>query len=361
MTFITAVLAEIAVRIDDRMERGIPFLDNPTYESELRVRRDGILEGRPFGHYQKWQLNSWGFRGPEIGLEKRTGCDRIMVIGASEMFGLYESPGNDFAAALRSKLTGRRCAEVINTAMAGMSLGAARIYWSARLAQFRPDLVLLYVTPALQINDTFPPAPPAAASKPGPAAKGGDDSAPRIYRSRLIDWLRQYIHLPDSMHDRSVRREIDQEINRHPAQWVLHSAPEQGLQSFSYNLGALVDEIAQSGAHIVLMTHAERVRSATIEDNPHDALSLEANNPHVAPKAQVEFDELANARVRQFAEARNLPLVDLDKLLTGCRECFFDPVHFTDAGASRAATAVAAALGTSDLIPKLVTNEKDMP
>jgi hypothetical protein len=359
MTFITAVLAEIAVRIDDRMERGIPFLGNPTYESELRVRRDGILEGRPFGHFQKWQLNSWGFRGPEIALEKRTGCGRIMVIGASEMFGLYESPGNDFAAVLRSKLSGRGCAEVINAAMAGMSLGAARTYWSARLAQFSPDLVLIYVTPALQINDAFPATQPAAAPKPGPVAKAAD--APNMYRSRLIDWLRQYIHLPDSMHDRLVRREIDQEINRHPTQWVLHSAPEQGLQSFSYNLGALVDEIARSGAHIVLMTHAERVRSSTIEDSPHDALSLEANNPHVAPRAQVEFDELANARVRQIAEARNLPLVDLDRLLTGCRECFFDPVHFTDAGASRAATEVATALSTGDLIPKLVTNEKDMP
>jgi len=180
-----AIVAELAARVDDRIERGIPFSASPTYDSELRTVRDGIIQGRPYGRYGKFQLNSWGFRGPEIGMTVKPGCRRLLVIGGSEMFGLFESPGKDFAAVLHSHLVEQGCVEIINAAMAGMSLDAALAYWNLRLAQFKPEQVLIYATPALQITDAYPPV----------AAPTHLDAVPG-FRFRFLDWLRQYVHLP---------------------------------------------------------------------------------------------------------------------------------------------------------------------
>jgi hypothetical protein len=331
-----AVAAEIAARLDDRVERGIAFFSSPSYDGELRTVRDGIIQGRAFGEYEKYKLNSWGFRSPEIGMEKKPGCRRVMVIGGSEMFGLYESPGKDFTAVLLSRLNERDCFEMINAGMSGMSLDAAMAYWRLRLVKFKPDIVMIYATPALQITDSFPPAP----YRP----RFEDERLAHGFQLRFLEWMRQYVHLPEAMQDWKVEREYKAEIASHPAGWVIDSPPEAGFKSFDAKLHALIDAVKSTGAAIVLMTHAERATPDTLDSHPHDVSYFKQNYPRVAPRVQLEFNEIADARVREITAQENLRLVDIDHLLSGCRECFADPVHFSDLGAERAADAAAQVL-----------------
>jgi hypothetical protein len=340
--------AEIAARVDDLVERQIPLLANPTYESELRIRQDGILQGRPHGHYKKWKLNAWGFRSPEIAFEKRPDCARVLVLGASDMFGLYESPGKDFSAILLARLTSRGCYEVINAAMAGLGLGSARIYWDKKLAAFRPDLVLIYPNPIMNITDTAPVAPPAGSPARAPSRKpaAAEATAPQ---SRLLDRLREFMHTPAVIDDWRIRHALAAQLRAHPADWVQNQPPLAGLASFTAQLEALVADIEASGAQVILMTIAGRITPETLAKYPHDALWVQADVPNVTPAAQLAFTALANERMRTMAKTRKLPLVDLDVLLSGCRECFVDPAHFTDRGAELAASAAATAIPRNQL------------
>jgi hypothetical protein len=340
---LSTLAAEIAARIDDRVERRIPLLASPTYESELRIRQNGILQGRPHGHYKKWSLNAWGFRSPEITLEKRPGCPRVLVIGASEMFGLYEDLGNDFSAILLARLTSQRCYEVINAAMAGLGLASAQLYWDIKLAAFKPDMVLVYPNPAMNINDFAPVAPPKGAPTRAPSRKL-EAKEPTAVGSRLLDRLREFLHTPAVIDDWRTRRAVAAQLRAHPADWVQNEPPAAGLASFTAQLEALVAHIEVSGSRVILMTHAERITRETLVKHPHDALWLQAEILNVKPAAQLAFTALANERIRTIAKTRQIPLVDLDRLMSGCMECFVDPAHFTDRGADIAASAAAMAI-----------------
>ena len=48
--------------------------------------------GEPYGHFGQWRLNAYGFRSPEISILPAPAMVRIAALGASETFGLYESP-----------------------------------------------------------------------------------------------------------------------------------------------------------------------------------------------------------------------------------------------------------------------------
>jgi hypothetical protein len=341
LALLSAVLAELAVRAEDRIERGIPLTASPTYESELRIWRAGIWQGRPNGYFKKWRLNSLGFRSPEIDVVKHSGCTRIMILGASEIFGLYESEGHDFATTLGAELQGRGCFEIMNAAMAGLSLGSADIYWDMRLRDLHPDIVLLYPPPALTLLEYLekgasvlsPPARSRKADEPGPVSTK--------FSSRLLDRLHDHIHPPASIKDWRTRRALEARIASHPSGWQKSDVPAAALQVFDIQFGALIDDIAKAGAEPILMTHATSLRKADVSSRPHDALWLESENPQVTAAAQVTFNEDANALTRELASKRGLRTVDLDAALTGCADCFVDPAHFTDKGAGQAAAAAA--------------------
>src|SRR5262245_16320664 len=92
--------AEAASRLDDWLAYGTPVLANPDRGMDLTVQDEHGLHGRPLGRFKKWALNEAGFRGPEITETPAPGVTRIALLGASETFGLYESPGKEYPSQL---------------------------------------------------------------------------------------------------------------------------------------------------------------------------------------------------------------------------------------------------------------------
>jgi hypothetical protein len=233
--------------------------------------------------------------------------------------------------------------------MAGLGLASARAYWDIKLATFRPDVVVIYPTPAMNINEATPRwalglAPGGAPPEPAAAR----ESAP--LRSRLVDRLREFVHTPAVIDDWRIRRALAAQLRAHPAGWVKNEPSPADLALFTAQLEALIAHIGASGAQVVLMTHAGRITPSLLATHRHDALWLQADIPNVTPAAQLAFTALANERIRDVSRGRNLPLVDLDKLLSGCLECFVDPAHFTDRGAGLAASAAAASLSPLETV-----------
>ncbi len=99
-----------------------------------------LVRGRPGYRFQKWAMNSAGFRGPDIALTAPPGRERIAILGASETFGLFESEGHEFPAQLQvvlDSLEPRRFA-VVNAAPPGMGLPSMASYYTRVSRHFDP-------------------------------------------------------------------------------------------------------------------------------------------------------------------------------------------------------------------------------
>src|SRR5579872_7571639 len=91
---------EIAARVDDRVSTGTPILSSPD-PTDLQIDDGAAIYGRPYAQYRQWRLNSLGMQGPETVEHKPSGTMRVVVLGASETFGSYESPGMTYADQLQ--------------------------------------------------------------------------------------------------------------------------------------------------------------------------------------------------------------------------------------------------------------------
>ena len=170
LTFLTVVAsAELTARVEDYLRLGVPLTALPNRERDL-VLHDAIgIRGRPNGVYKKWHLNSFGFRGPEVLRAPAPGCTRILVLGASETFGFYESDRKEYPAQLEATLDRHGCYEVLNAAVAGLTVRGLERLWTGWGSQFGARVVVVYPTPGFYLANSppdYPGPPPASAPRP---------------------------------------------------------------------------------------------------------------------------------------------------------------------------------------------------
>jgi len=143
--FIFIMAMEVCARIDDGIKYDAPILGEYN-SSRLRNRDDeGIRRNVPNSRFEKWQINSFGFRGPEIQLSKPQSIKRIACMGQSETFGLYEDPGKEWPVQLAGMLQKRGMYEVINASVVGMSFKHWKRYIEKYVIKFDPDIIILYI------------------------------------------------------------------------------------------------------------------------------------------------------------------------------------------------------------------------
>ncbi len=340
------VAAEFTARFDDWLFEDVPLLASPGREDLFTQDTHG-RRGRPHGRYKKWHLNSYGFRGPEINLQAQPGCIRIVVIGASETFGLYESPDKEYPAQLGAMLAAQyphTCTEVINTAVVGMTLGSMRDYWKYQVAQFRPNLVLIYPSSNFYLAmDRL--------NKPEILGNTGNQSSPDRpilnpdiqleYRSRFIGRLRDVFSFPPYIQIYRDQITVQRAIAAEPKERLFSEIPEESLEMFKEDLTQLVIIVKESGARPVLITHAIRATDPPRSKDLPDLWSARVFIPRVNLNVIVPFEHAANAIMTQVAKDNNIQIIDSATSLNGCRECFGDLVHFSDLGARRFSSLIA--------------------
>jgi hypothetical protein len=349
-------VAEGTCRIEDWLRFRTPVLSPITSQADLMVRdRDGI-HGRPSARFQKWGMNALGTRGPEAMPHKPPGTVRIVTVGASEAFGLYESPGKEFPRQLEDSLTrrlaGRQCAggpmrvEVLNAALPGMSLPTIEQDVRNRVRRFEADAILLYPTPAQYLVDD-PPEP----ARPDSSGGASGLSARRALRPRIVDRARNQVKefLPEAVKTWMRRRETAAYVRDRPPGWRFTSVPSERLAQYDHDLRALIGTIRAMGATPLVATHANAfMRSGTAE--PHLLAAWEKFYPRATGPVIVAFDSVARQVTLRAASDSSAPVVDLaSSLSTSAGAVFSDFSHFTDHGAALVAAALASTLASVDV------------
>ncbi len=351
MLAIVFVLAlELTCRIDDWVKYRTPLFTPVTSQSDLLMRdRDGI-HGRPGARFQKWVMNSLGTRGPEATLAKAPSSIRVVVVGASESFGLSEAPGKEFPRQLEDTLgrsLERRCGangrrfEVLNAALPGMSLPTIQQDVRNRIRRFGPDVILLYPTPSQYLNEE--PPIPAPADSVGP---GNDLSPARALYPRILARARNEAKAdtPEFVLTWLRRRQTDVYIRGRPPGWRFASPPRERLEQYDADLRGFIGTVRSLGAVPVVATHGNVFMRPDFHD-PGLLAAWEKFYPRATGAAIVEFDAAAREITLRAAADSGVVVADLaPRLAAADVSPFTDFVHFTDAGAALVASTLAPAV-----------------
>ena len=328
---------EIASRLDDELWNDVPFFANPDRESDLVLHDGDCVRGRPDGAYKKWKLNAFGFRGPKIDERPSAGVRRVMLLGASETFGLYESADHDIASELRLQLAkeGHGDVEIVNAAIAGLGLPTMTRTWERWASRAEPALVVVYPSTHFYLDDE-PPRLLTPAADPDPM--------PHPWRSRFAERVIDTVKSSDLLKSIRLRLHLSRALAGKSDDWLFAEPPADRLANYVADLEALGDAIVARGSRPILVTHAFKHPSPPASSDRFELECFRIYFPRALPETFPAFDEAARLATIALGRRRGWPVIDAASELSGHREWFADPVHFNDAGAAHYAEILASEL-----------------
>ena len=322
------VTLEVCARVDDWLTWGAPLSGH--YSQAVLMTTDDLGPHSRFGaRFEKWRINSHGFRGPEITMAKPEGVVRILVVGASETFGLYESPGMEFPAQLQQKLDRAKPGryQVLNSGCAGMTLPRFVHFYNVWLKKFEPDFVLCYPTPTSYVQRIVPGEP----QPDEPPAKLRESI--RLKRKTKIVVKR---FLPPFLLQERHERRMEAWIQKQPPNWVWETLPPEKLALFETHLEQLVKTVRDSGVEMMLVTHAHRFPKDRSKWSAVDEAMMAAWRlvwARESERCKLDMEDEANRVIRELGERDGIPVADVAAAVPRTGENFADFSHFTDQGA----------------------------
>ena len=326
------LVLELCARLDDWIRWGAPWW-GPYSHAVLLVDDERGRHGRPYARFEKWQLNSHGFCGPEITMAKPEGVVRIAVAGASETFGLSESPGMEYPGQMQQLLEAEAPGryQVLNTANVGMTLPRVIQELRAWTQRFEPDVLIVLVAPISYLYGTAPSFDPPA-DRPAPAL----EDHVRVYRKAKII-LRRII--PTWIQADLREAHTAWVIRQHEPGWVWEEPPAERVALLRGHLEMLISEARSCGVQTVLVTHPSHPPDSS---GRYRALLARMRDgcPRPSEACLVRTEMVVNRLIQELGKEHGIPVVDLAGILAKDRENFADMFHFTDQGAREVASAL---------------------
>ena len=327
------VALEVCARVDDVISYGAPFLG--TYNDDILLQKDSIGKwGRPGARYAKWQLNSLGYRGPEL----RPGSIRILTMGASETFGLYEAPGEEYPRQLERDLNawaGRDVFQVVNVAFAGETLPTSILRVPQIVEQIHPTYALIYPDLSSYIWMSLKAQQAAANRQPEASPEKKFESRLSV---RVENLLKQSlpIAIQDELRKISMRREI---AARHYV--ILDRLPDDRFEQFREDMQTLIAALRDHQVEPILVTHATIFSKPLAEGDQISLTHWRKIYPMLKEEGFLDMERRMNDVIRQIALEDHLPLIDADEEMPHGPRYFADFVHFTTYGAGVMASILA--------------------
>lgn len=320
------IVLELAARTDDYITWDAPFWGVYS-EDVLRVSDEYGWHNRPNAEFQKWQINSLGFRGPELAETKPDSVLRVFCVGASATFGLFEDGDKDYPSQLRDMLDetypGRF--EVQNAACPGMSPPRIAHYFDVWIKQFEPDIIAYYPAADFYLNREVPTD--TIVTRQAPPLPVFES---RI-RGKIKIAMKQFI--PRSWQLAYKNWQMEKIVDRHEPGWRWQSPPPERMGLYRRHLVGVIETVRQAGAEIILAT---KTNSISEERNEFDRINM-TNWQHLHPRCTAEcllqMDIQARKIVLDLGQARNIQIADIAKEIPKTQEFFGDHHHFTNKGA----------------------------
>lgn len=320
------IAGEIAGRLLERYAGYMPRRA-ASYAEGNPYLRTALIPGMRFesGPF-KVDVNSHGFRGPEIAVPKPPGVFRIFALGESTTFGWkgVRSHEGAWPALLEGKLKAAypdRRFEVVNAGVPGYTSIEQRINFLLRVSNLQPDAILIY--------------------------HGNNDlnwSWVSDVETKLIYGRGKSIQAPSSFHqllDYSyVGMELRSRMNlfNRSSQTKHDDVDQTAIRMLRKNLRGLIDDARRENLKVAIATFAHGFDEVGVPGKfSSDEVKLgvpavgrwfENLSPQGARKAFPAYNNM----VRELAEREAVPLAEIRKIIPSTPEYHTDWCHFTAQG-----------------------------
>lgn len=352
LAVVAALVFELTCRVEDWVMFRMPLASPYTSIEDLLVHDPDGVHGRTNAQFEKWMMNNVGTRGPDVPPTPAPGSIRVITVGASETFGLRESPGQEFPRQLEDSLNARMHAdcsetrpplrfEVLNAAFAGMTIPTIEQDLRNRLVRLRPAIVVAYVSPSAYLEDERP-----VAARPDSSGRSQSPSMRRALHPRSLDRLRDQLKslLPAALLSLVRKSEIGIANRGRGAGWHFTSVPPERMADFDADLRSLVGTIRGIGAKPILVTHANLFAGRALVDSAM-LLAWDRFYPRATGPTLIAFDSLARLTTLAVARDSSVALADVATRLSAApASAFADYMHFTNHGAATVASVLASSL-----------------
>lgn len=336
-------------------------MDFKLVKAVLTEDSSGIRHNVPGVRYGKWKINSLGFRGKEIDLEKREGQIRIICLGGSETFGVFEGEGKEWPSQLGGMLGDQfPMVEVVNVSVAGLTLKWKRAYIEKYVLPLKPDIIIATQGTLLPITDLMRGA--------GSKRLRGKVKRKNVLRkfateNRVILILGETIKrgLPEGLLTyfrlRTLRSKVKKKerkhlINKQP----LDKLPENIVLEFEEDLRLFVQYLKEKQIIPILLTYPTLFTNMNKDFYRHLLLSIRRLCVELSDDGIIDASEKLNDVVRKLAKNQDVALIDNDQFMPKTQEYFIDYSHYTEKGAEFIAKKIHHFLSHSGLI-KLNNND----
>jgi lysophospholipase L1-like esterase len=326
---------------------------NDLYSILVEVDSQGIPHNVPGARYGKWEINSLGFRGKEIDLEKKEGHIRILCFGVSETFGFYESKDKEWPSQLGEILSHQfPKVEAINASVVGLNLKKNKEYAEKYLLPLKPDIMIILQTYLIYIKELLRGAGrkhlvgEVRGKKVRKPKEEGDEKwvgynlikfravgsvLPKLEETMercLGDWLSTHLNLW-RLRRRIRKKEKKHLIHKEP----MDEVPENTIMEFEKDLRLFVRYLKENHIVPVLSTYPALITSHN--KGIHESILLATRLTFCIELSEdgiLDASKKTNEAIRRVAEEENIAFVDNDRLIPKTLEYFGDNFHYTDKG-----------------------------
>lgn len=343
-----AVVVEVCARVDDRMTFGMPLWGRADSDVLVQVDEAGITHNVPGARFEKWRINSLGFRGAELAREKPARTLRVACLGQSETFGLYESEGSEWPAQLGRRLEARRIpAEVFNASVVGPRRRDRLAYLERYVLPLAPDVVVVYPN-VLTDGVLESPGGPLPSPRAAPSSPWQLRAVPKL-RRRVRAWVPEALAAPIRAWrlDREVQALETARLGGRPP---LDTIPQADVADFEVHLRAVVSFLRERGARPVLATYPTLVDEGNRERLRAILVAGRVWRVQLSELGMIDAARRLNQAIRSVGAELAVPVADVEAGLPRTLDAFGDHLHYTDAGAARVAAIVEETLARADLL-----------
>lgn len=353
MIFVLFLTLEVSTRLDDAIKYDAPLWRDYS-GNDLRAKdNDGLTYNVPTAKFEKWQHNSLGFRGTEIMHNKSSGVVRVVCVGTSESYGLYESPNKEWPSQLQKLLPSPKF-EVVNASVVGFSLPSYGAYLKKHVFPLNPDVIILVIHPFMYVSNlekatTEMSAPPNTTEK---NESINSSLAKKLWRkTRILPKIKFVIrqlvanNLPFALKRYqlwSVEKEIENiERLRLNGRRPMDTVPDNDLKYFQKELNSLVALIRSKGIKVMLTTYPTLISYDNISQYKEIFLDNRRYCIYLSLYGMVDAAYKINAVIEHTSIEKRTMLFDAASIIPKSTDYFGDNVHYTDNGAKLFAEGIA--------------------
>ena len=338
---------EFGSRLEQYFRFGAPIFGE--YHAEiLRAHSKNI----PNAQFEKWKNNNLGFRGPDITAKKPEGKIRVACMGASETYGVFESPDKEWPAQLRDLLPAQY--EVVNTAVVGLSLKNIPYYMKKYVFPIEPDVIVIVASPLFMIAKQNMQIVEAVETINEEEQETPEETQRLsivnrlIISFRIIEKTKQLVkqlfveNFPFFLQKFYSMQLAKLEMETLKGMKPFDSAPEGDLKNLKKAIEQTIDLVTANGSRVIFCTYPALISNDAFAKHPekmlgtrrfHASLSIAGMNDSLIKGNRIIFDTSLE---------KNVAVADVANVIPQTSDYFEDSVHYTDSGARLFAETIAA-------------------